>query len=287
MKIIIINIITILLLTNNIIASNKSNEEGDIAGVLMSHISDSQKWEIIPRVSEISFSNIKVGCITIPITRYVVTLWIIAGILLLILIPAFRKSYLVPRGITSMMEPIVLFVKDSIVYPAMGEVEGKKWLPFFYTLFLFLLFSNLLGIIPLFSRVTANISVTAALAAIIFFLLIGFGIKRNGLVGFFKAMIPSGISLPFGIFLLVIEIQGLIVRCCVLAIRLFANMVAGHFVGASLLLLILILHPLVATISVPMAIFIDLLEVLVAIIQALVFTMLSAIFIGSTINDHH
>lgn len=285
MKIILIAITTLLIISNNVASQDYKNESNPTEA-LISHISDSQKWQILPFVKEISFPNIEIGSINIPITRYTVMLWVISLLLILLLIPTFKSTYIVPSGMKAIFEPILLFVKDSIVFPAMGEVEGKKWLPFFYTLFLFLLFSNLLGLVPLFSKVTANLSVTAALASIIFVLLIGSGIKKNGVIGFFKGMIPEGIPLPFGIFILLIEIPGLIIRCCVLAIRLFANMIAGHFVGASLLLLIFILHPLIAMISVPMALFIDLLEILVAIIQALVFTMLSAIFIGSAISHH-
>ncbi|MCX7726320.1 MAG: F0F1 ATP synthase subunit A [Chitinispirillaceae bacterium] len=286
MKIILIIITTILILTSKSFASESTGNENNAKEALISHISDSHKWQIFPFMKEISLPDIKVGRLNIPVTRYVVMLWTISAMLILILIPTFKNTYIVPSGMKAIFEPILLFVKDSIVFPSMGELEGKKWLPFFYTLFLFLLFSNLLGLIPLFSKVTANLSVTAALASMIFVLLIGSGIKKNGFLGFFKGMIPSGIPLPFGIFILLIEIPSLIIRCCVLAIRLFANMIAGHFVSASLLLLIFLLHPLVATISVPMAIFIDLLEILVAIIQALVFTMLSAIFIGSAITHH-
>ena len=99
-------------------------------------------------------------------------------------------------------------------------------------------------------------------------------------------MVPAGLPLPIGIFLILIEIPGLFIKCSVLAIRLFANMIAGHFVILSLLLLIFIIHPAASVISVPLALFINLLELLVAVIQALVFTILSAIFI-SMFSSHH
>jgi F-type H+-transporting ATPase subunit a len=140
--------------------------------------------------------------------------------------------------------------------------------------------------IPLFGTATGNLSITGALALMIFVAVIVSGMRKNGVVGFFINMIPEGLPLPIGIFLLIIEIPGLIIRSGVLAIRLFANMIAGHFVIYSLLLLIFLIHPLVGAVSVPMALFIDLLEVLVAIIQAVVFTMLSAIFISMAVSHH-
>jgi F-type H+-transporting ATPase subunit a len=199
---------------------------------------------------------------------------------------AFGKARIVPSGLASALEPLLAFVRDSIVFPSMGETMGKQWLSFFYTLFFFILCANLPGLIPLFSTATGNLSVTAALAIMVFLLLLLAGMRRNGVLGFFTAMIPEGVPLPIGIFLLFIEIPGLIIRSGVLAIRLFANMIAGHFVIYSLLLLIFIIHPLAGVVSVPMALFIDLLEVLVAIIQAVVFTMLSAIFIRMATFHH-
>jgi F-type H+-transporting ATPase subunit a len=112
------------------------------------------------------------------------------------------------------------------------------------------------------------------------------GFSKCGFIGFFKNMIPKGIPLPIGIFVFFLELFGLLIKNSVLAVRLFANMIAGHLVIGSLLVLIFIIHPLAAFVSVPMAVAISLLEVLVAFIQAMVFTMLSAIFIGMA-SSHH
>ena len=184
------------------------------------------------------------------------------------------------------LEPLLFFVRDSLVYPAMGEAMGRKWLPFFYTLFFFILSANFLGMIPLFRTITGNLSVSTALAIMVFAAIIITGIRKLGIIGFFAAMIPEGVPGPIAIVLLLIEVANLFIRSGVLAIRLFANMIAGHLVISSLLLLIFLLHPVVMTISIPMALFIYLLEVLVAIIQAVVFTMLSAVFIRMACSHH-
>jgi F-type H+-transporting ATPase subunit a len=143
-----------------------------------------------------------------------------------------------------------------------------------------------MGLVPLFGVSTGNLSVTAALALMVLIGIVVQGMQSNGFIGFFKNMVPEGIPLPIGIFILLIEIPGLFIKCAVLAIRLFANMIAGHIVILSLILLIFIIHPLASMVSVPLALFINLLELLVAVIQALVFTVLSAIFISMS-SSHH
>lgn len=268
-------------------ASEKQKPSENIGAILMHHVTDRNEWSILPATEPIQINDIVIGKLTIPMSFHVVMLIITALVLVTVFCLAFnRKKQFVPNKLGIALEPLVLFVKDSIVYPSMGEELGRKWLPFFYTLFFFLLTSNLLGMIPMFGTVTGNLSVTAALAVLIFIGLVGQGMIKNGFIGFFKNMIPSGLPLPIAILLLFIEIPGLIIRSSVLAIRLFANMIAGHFVILSLLLLIFVIHPLVGIFSIPMALFINLLELLVAVIQAVVFTMLSAIFISMASNHH-
>jgi len=258
---------------------------GEDAGEqLMHHILDGHSWQPIPAVTPIPLHNITIGPVTIPITRHVIMLLINALLLIVVFTTAFGKKRIVPSGIASALEPLVFFVRDDLVYAAMGKELGEKWLTFFYTLFFFILTSNLIGMIPFFSTATGNLSITGALALMIFIAIIVTGMRKNGFIGFFKNMVPPGLPLPIGIFVFMIELPGLIIRSGVLAIRLFANMIAGHFVIYSLLLLIFLIHPFVSVISVPMAVFIDLLEVLVAIIQAIVFTTLSALFISMAVS---
>lgn len=258
----------------------------DAGATLMHHVLDSHQWRPFPFLPAITLHDITIGSLTVPITQHLLMLLINAALLVAVFVGAFHKKRIVPSVIGSALEPLLFFVRDALVFPAMGEKMGRQWLSFFYTLFLFILSANLMGLIPLFSSSMGNLSIAIALAVIIFVALIVSGMRKNGFIGFFASMIPEGLPLPIGIFMLFIEIPGLLIRSGVLAIRLFANMIAGHFVVASLLLLIFIVSPAVGVVAVPMALFIDLLEVLVAIIQAVVFTLLAAIFIKMA-TEHH
>jgi F-type H+-transporting ATPase subunit a len=276
----------LILLLTGMVCTAVGSDAGDAGQTLMHHVMDGHEWQPVPFLGPIIFNDITIGPVTIPVTRHVVMLLINALLLVTVFTAAFRKKRILPSGFASALEPVIFFVRDALVYPTMGEEMGKKWLPFFYTLFFFILTANLLGMIPLFSTSTGNISITGGLAVMVFVTVLSVGMRKHGFFGFFKNMMPSGLPLPIGIVMLFIEIPSLIIRNAVLAVRLFANMLAGHFVIYSLLMLIFLIHPLVSIISVPMALFINLLEVLVAIIQAIVFTMLSSIFISSAVAHH-
>lgn len=258
----------------------------DAGAILMHHVLDSHQWRPLPFLPAITLHDIIVGPLTIPLTQHVLMLLINAVLLVTVFVGAFHKKRILPSAIGSALEPLLFFVRDELVFPAMGEKMGRQWLSFFYTLFFFILSANLIGLIPLFGSSMGNLSVASALAVMIFVVLLVSSMRKNGFFGFFANMIPEGLPLPIGIFLLIIEIPGLIIRSGVLAIRLFANMIAGHFVIISLLLLIFIISPATGVVAVPMALFIDLLEVLVAVIQAVVFTLLAAIYIKMA-TEHH
>lgn len=278
-------VLLVLLSAGSILASS-SKSSPDLSDILMHHVCDKKEWSILPAVPPIPIHDLKIGSITIPVSMHVVMLLIAAVILLTVFCTAFSGNRTTPNKLGLAIEPVALFLRDSLIYPIMGEELGKKWLPFFLTLFFFLLTANLMGLIPVFGTSTGNLSVTAALALMVLIGIVVQGMQSNGFIGFFKNMVPEGIPLPIGIFILLIEIPGLIIKCSVLAIRLFANMIAGHIVILSLILLIFIIHPLASMVSVPLALFINVLELLVAVIQALVFTTLSAIFI-SMASSHH
>ncbi len=279
-------LILLVLLSAGSILASPSKTSPDLSDILMHHVCDKKEWSILPAVPPIHIHDLKIGTFTIPVTMHVVMLVIAAAILLIVFCTAFSGKRTIPGKLGLAIEPVVLFIRDSLIYPVMGEELGKKWLPFFLTLFFFLLTSNIMGLIPLFGTSTGNLSVTVALALMVLIGIFVQGMQSNGFLGFFKNMIPEGIPLPIGIFILLIEIPELFIKCAVLAIRLFANMIAGHIVIISLILLIFIIHPLAGMVSVPLALFINILELLVAIIQALVFTTLSAIFI-SIASSHH
>jgi F-type H+-transporting ATPase subunit a len=267
-------------------AATAARDNDNPAGALMDHVTDGHQWHPLPMFPAIPLPDITIGPVKIRLTQDVLMLFIVSGILCAVMIGAFGRPKLVPTGLSSAIEPIVFFIRDSLVVPVLGPELSERWLPFFYTQFFFLLAANLLGLVPLFPSITGNLSITGALAAIVFLSVVIQGMLKRGVGGFFLNMVPKGIPWPIGIFLLGIETAGLFIRNSVLAIRLFANMIAGHFVVFSLLLLIIIVHPLSGIVSIPLALFIDLLEVLVAIIQAVVFTTLSAIFISMAVTEH-
>ncbi len=258
----------------------------DVGSMLIEHVSDGNTWQPFPFMKAISLSNLSFLGKEIRFTRHVLMLLISSGILVLLLSMAFAKVRIIPNTLGGILEPVVLFIRDSIVFPTMGEARGNAWLPFFLTMFFFILASNILGLIPMFPTVTSNMNVTIALAVITLSCIFCYGVISLGPIGFFTNMIPHGIPKPIGILLLGIETLGLFIRSGVLAVRLFANMMAGHFVILSLIVLIFVVHPLAAVISIPLALFINLLEVLVCLIQALVFTLLSALFISSASSNH-
>jgi F-type H+-transporting ATPase subunit a len=273
-------------LISTVAFAEQKKAEPDVSTVLMEHVTDAKEWHPLPFFKPIHLSSVSSGTFKIPFTRHILMMLIVLVLLFFTFIPAFSTKRILPNKGGHILEPIVLFVRDVLVYPGLGKELGEKWLPFFLTTFFFILFANLLGIIPAFSTLTGNLSITIALAGLILPSIFIQGMGRLGFVGFFKNMVPDGLPWPFAIFILVIEFAELFIKSAVLAIRLFANMIAGHLIIGSLLIMMFIVHPLAGIVTVPMAVFIDLLEVLVAVIQAVVFTMLSAIFIGMASRHH-
>lgn len=258
----------------------------DIGARILEHVSDGNTWSPLPAVPEIKLGVLNFFGIKIPFTRHVAMLFISAVILSVLGVSAGSSSGIIPTGVAAFLEPVVLFLRDSVLIPMFGENESLKWLSFFSSLFFFVLITNGIGLIPFFSTATSNINITLGLASMIFFLTLYAGFRRFGLLHFFTNMCPHGVPKIIGVFIVFIETVGLLIKNFVLAIRLFANMLAGHFVIISLLALIFIIHPLAFLVSVPLAVFITILEVLVVLIQAFVFTLLSVIFISSAVSEH-
>lgn len=213
-------------------------------------------------------------------------MWIAAFLLILIFVVLYPKRALIPRGVGALFEPVLLYLRDEVIRPVMGK-EGDHYLPFLWTLFFFIWFCNLLGLVPLGATATANISVTASLALCTFVAIHGSGIKKFGFVAYAKSIVPQ---VPIFVLplLIVVEVIGLIVKPVALTIRLAANMVAGHAVLLSILGFIFVFKSgflAVGIVGATTAIF--LLEVLVATIQAYIFTFLSTVFISMAINPEH
>lgn len=194
-----------------------------------------------------------------------------------------RKNTKAPKGMNNVLETLVLFVRDEIAIPQIGEKKYMKFMPFLLTVFFFIWITNLLGLLPGAANVTGNIAVTVSLGLFTLFLIIANGNREFWKHTFWMPGIPTFVK-PI---LAVVEVMGLIIKPIALMIRLFANITAGHIIILSLLGLIFILESAgVAGISVPFALFITVLELLVAFLQAFIFTMLSALFIGMAVAEH-
>ena len=225
--------------------------------------------------------------IDMSITKHVAIMWVASILLITMMLKAFRKPKDVPSGLANFFEAIVLFLRDEVVIPIMGE-HGKKYLPFLLTIFFFILFCNLLGLIPYSATATGNISVTAGLAICSFLVMLGAGIANNGFFGYFKSLIPSGVPPALLIILIPVELISLFVKPFALCVRLFANMTGGHvailvFLG----LLIIMQNEWIAIGAIPFAAAIYLLEIFVGFVQAFVFTLLSTVFIGMAAHPDH
>lgn len=223
----------------------------------------------------------------VSITKNVAMLFFNAGMLLLVFY-FVAKGYKenkgqAPKGIQSFFEPIILFVRDEIVKPNIGH-HYEKFLPYMLTLFFFILFGNLLGLLPGAANLTGNIAVTLVLAVFTFFITNFSGNKSYWGHIFWT----PGVPLPLRIVILPVEIIGMFTKPISLMVRLFVAITAGHIVILSLISLTFILGSIyVGFMSSLIVLFINLIELLVAGIQAYVFTLFSSLYIGMAIADDH
>ena len=263
-----------------------SGEQG--GGWILHHVMDSNYIDFDP-FGRLYLPHLELFGIDISITKNVFFMWLIAVILILLflfLAKGYKKS-LIPKGLTNFFEIIVLFVRDEIVKPTIGK-GYEKFLPYLLTLFFFILFANLFGLIPYSTSVTGNIAVTAGLAGISFIATQFSGIQKHGFIRYFRNLIPTGMPLAILPLMIVVEVIGLFTKPFSLCIRLFANMIAGHVVIFSLIGLIIILKTvLVSPVSIGFVLFIDLLELLVALIQAYIFVILTSLYIGMAVHQEH
>lgn len=237
--------------------------------------------------------GVMIGTLHLPLTVHTVTMFCISVVLLLLgWVMARPGKSVFARLMHTVGEEYVAFMRDGIVLPGMGE-EGRAFVSYFCTLFLFILFSNLAGLIPEVKTITSNISVTGALALCSGVLIVYCGIKFHGVAGFLKTFVPGGTPGWLVPLIFPLEVISLIIRVCVLAIRLFANMLSGHMVLLSLLLIVFIIGQMskvagagAAVPAMGLEIFMTLLELLVAFLQAYVFTLLTSIYAGLVIHAH-
>jgi F-type H+-transporting ATPase subunit a len=266
------------------------------------HVLDSGHVELFPSLFGDPVEITLPQLFGLQITKYMLLELLAALLIVAIFVPLCRRAATgrLPKGAWwNAFESLLTFVRDKIARPNLGEHDADKFVPFLWTMFLFVLFCNLLGMVPLLGSPTASVSVTAGMALISFVMMHGAAIAKMGFVHYVQSLWPH-IDVPyvgwmFSLFIFVIEVLGTIIKSGVLAIRLFANMFAGHLVLAMILLFIVtvgqnsgyLLWGTVTFASVFGQVALSLLELFVAFLQAYVFTFLTALFMGMSLHPQH
>jgi F-type H+-transporting ATPase subunit a len=286
---------------------------------IIEHVSNNLQHPILhlPKMAGIDFS----------ISKHVFMLWLVAAFLFVVITSYVRRylrqDRLVPSGFMNGLEAVVEFVRDTIVLPNVGTKWVSTWTPLVLTFFIFILCANAVGLIPIFdvlglidhfvlhtgedslvkhimhggTTATANFNVTAALATITFGAIIIAGSKAHGFVQHWKNIVPHGLHPLIYILLVPIEVMGMFVRPFALTMRLAANMTGGHIAILAILSFVFLFAEMSGratagigvglAVSLPLAVGISALEIIVVLVQAYVFTLLTAVFIGMAIHAHH
>jgi F-type H+-transporting ATPase subunit a len=267
--------------------------------------------------------------VDLSVTKHVLMLWLVAAGLFVVVTWLVRRyvrqdaERLVPSGAMNALEAVVEFIRDSIVLPNVGKKWVRTWTPLMLTFFFFILFANVIGLIPIFDALallqhtvlhlpeesfiarvihggttaTGNYNVTAALATITFLAIIVAGSRAHGFVQHWMNLAPKGLPGPIYVLLIPIEIMGMFVRPFALTMRLAANMTGGHIAILAILSFVFIFAEMFSravagigvgiVLSLPLAVGISALEIIVVLVQAYVFTLLTAVFVGMAIHAHH
>ena len=301
-------------------AAEHAAEGFDAGEVIIEHVANSSFEHPIlhlPVIFGIDFS----------VTKHVFMLLLVATAVFLLITTTVRRylrqDRLVPGGFMNALEFVVEFIRDSIVAPNVGARYVGTWAPLVLTFFFFILVANVIGLIPIFevlglidhyvlhtgehslvknvihggTTATANFNVTAALATITFVSIIVAGTLAHGFVRHWINLVPHGLAWPLYILLIPIEVMGMFVKPFALTMRLAANMTGGHIAILAILSFVFLFAELFESalagigvgilVSVPLAVGINALEIIVVLVQAYVFTLLSAVFIGMAVNVHH
>jgi F-type H+-transporting ATPase subunit a len=288
--------------------------------VIVGHVSNSDIHHPLihlPTVFGIDFS----------VTKHVLMLWLVAAVVFVIVTFTVRRylrqDRRVPSGFMNALEAVVEFVRDTIVAPNVGKKWVNTWAPLVLTFFVFILSANAIGLIPVFEVLglidhlvlhsppdsfikqvmhggttpTGNFNVTAALATVTFGAIILAGTKAHGFIQHWKNLVPHGLAWPIYILLIPIELMGMLVRPFALTMRLAANMTGGHIALLAILSFVFLFAEKFKTaiagigvglvVSIPLATGIMALEIIVVLVQAYVFTLLTAVFVGMAIHAHH
>jgi len=248
---------------------------GDTASILMHHVLDQPFWGL-PSKHLVFFG--------------------LAALLVIVIARLALRSYKAgqPSGLGTAVETVVVFIRDEIAEKNIGHGDGRRFTPLLCSFFFFILVAALLGLMPFAATSTGNLAVTMALATVSFIAQQYAGISKYGVVHHFAGIVPPGLPAWLLPIMIPVEILSMFTKPFALMIRLFANMLAGHMVITTLLLLIALMAKIswvggvaMAPVSIALALFIMLLEILVAFIQAYIFTLLSAIFIGMYAHPAH
>ncbi len=288
--------------------------------VIIEHVANSSLDHPIfelPTVLGINFS----------VTKHVLMLWIVAVLLFVLITWSTRKYLKqdrpIPAGFMNALEAVVQFIRDSIVLPNVGKKFVNTWTPLVLTFFFFIVTANAFGLIPIFevlgvvdrfilhtdhesilnrvlhggATATGNYNVTAALALITFMAIIVAGTKAHGFIKHWKNVVPSGLAWPVYIILIPIELMGMLVKPFALTMRLAANMMGGHIAILAILSFVFIFSEMFQSVlagvgvglvvSLPLVVGVSALEIIIVLVQAYVFSLLTAVFIGMAINVHH
>jgi F-type H+-transporting ATPase subunit a len=257
----------------------KIEEEGDLKGRIVS-VNESGEIDVKKLPLDLSMTKTVIGMLAAAL----IGMW-----LFLSLSRSYKKTGIsYPKGIQGFLEPAVLFVRDDIAIPNIGEHHYEKYMPYLLSVFFFILINNVMGLIPFpppfGANVTGNIALTFVLAACTFIIT-----QFSGNKTYWKHVFAAP-GVPFWLLpiMIPVEIIGLISKPFALMIRLFANITAGHIIVLSLICLIFIFNSLaIAPLSILFVIFMDCLELLVAFLQAYIFTLLSSLFIGMAMPEEH
>ncbi|MFQ6676356.1 MAG: F0F1 ATP synthase subunit A [Fidelibacterota bacterium] len=267
-----------------------------IGETILHHVSDSEPIIALPTVFGINLS----------VTKHVIMLWVAAAVVFVLFAVVGRiyrrETYPVPSGLANLVEGMVEYIRTQVILPNVGTAYARVWSPLILTFFFFILVANGLGLVPLFdllpggSTATGNFNVTAGLATVTFFSIILAGSFAHGFGGYWRSLAPKGHPFPVYFVLVPIEIVAMFVKPFALTMRLAANMTGGHIAILSIMSFIFvfadIFRPEVglavgAFVSVPLSAAVSALEIIIVLIQAYVFTLLSAIFIGMAIHIEH
>jgi F-type H+-transporting ATPase subunit a len=269
-------------------------------GLIGSHVGVLAELNPLEPVAPEELFSFPLGGREIVISNHAFTVLVVAALLLLLIPRAVRSGKLVPSGLQNVVESICVFLRDQMARGVLGS-HTDQYIGLLWTTFFFVLSLNLAGMIPTEKMValvtgdrlkyvggpaTANIFVTGAMAGMAVIATLIFGIRQHGLIGYLASIAPP---VPWWLLPLLypLELLSMAIRPFTLAIRLFANIVAGHMVIGTILGLIMVLGKPVAVASIPAAAALSLLDILVAFLQAYIFTFLFTLYIGSAVSSGH